>query len=334
MKILVTGAAGFMGSHLVDTLIKDGHEVYSIDDLSGGFVENVNTKSKFVKLDLRNMEETEKAVKKISSELIFHLAADATEGRSQFTPIECTTRNYLAYLNLLVPAINSGVRKVVVFSSMAVYGNQKPPFEENLEPRPEDVYGVSKAAMENATKILSDVYGFKYTILRPHNVYGPRQNMSDPYRNVIAIFMNCILRNKPFYIYGDGKQKRSFSYIDDQTPCIAKTGFSNKVNGEIINIGPVKEITINEVAKIMLKVSNSKFKPVHMPARPREVKNAWCTNDKAVKLLGYKDNVNLEDGIKRMWTWARSTGPKSPKYVDEFELINEKIPKTWKEKLI
>lgn len=334
MKIIVTGAAGFMGSHLVDVLVKEGHEVHSLDDLSGGFIENVNKESTFVELDLRNKDETERIVKKIKPEIIFHLAADATEGRSQFTPIECTSRNYTAYLNLLIPAINAGIKKIVVFSSMAVYGSQRTPFNEDMEPKPEDVYGVSKAAMEASTKILSEVYGFDYTILRPHNVYGPRQNMADPYRNVIAIFMNCLLRNKTFYIYGDGQQKRAFSYIDDQIPCMMRAGFDGKTNGEIINLGPVKEITINSLAEIVLRISGSRLKPVYMPPRPREVKDAWCTNGKSVRLLGYKDTVSIEEGVKRMWAWAKAAGPKTPRYIDALELVNDKIPKTWKNKLI
>jgi UDP-glucose 4-epimerase len=334
MKILVTGAAGFMGSHLVDKLVEEGHEVYSLDDLSGGFIENVNPKSRFIQLDLRNKEATENLIKEVEPELIFHLAADATEGRSQFTPIECTARNLTAYLNLLVPAIKHGTKKMVMFSSMAVYGNQSPPFDEDLEPRPEDVYGVSKAAMENVTKILSEVYGFKYTILRPHNVYGPRQNMADPYRNVIAIFMNCLLRNKTFYIYGDGEQRRAFSYINGQVPCMVKAGFDNKVDGKIINIGPAKEVSINKVAELVLKVSGKNFRPVYMPERPREVKNAWCTNDKAARLLGYRDTLSLEEGIKRMWEWAKSFGPRTPRYIENMELSNAKIPETWKNKLI
>lgn len=333
MKIGVTGAAGFMGSHLVDRLVEDGHDVFSIDDLSGGFRENVNQKSEFVHLDLRDRNGTEKAIQEIAPEIIFHLAADATEGRSQFTPIECTSRNYLAYLNVIVPAINYGVRKIIIFSSMAVYGKQKPPFVESMEPRPEDIYGVSKASMESATKILSDVYGIDYTILRPHNCYGPRQNMSDPYRNVIAIFMNCLLRKKPFYIYGDGEQKRSFSYIDDQVPCMIKA-LDRRCNGETINLGPINEITINELAKIILDATGSKLGPIYLPPRPREVKNAWCTNDKAVRLLDYKDNVTLEEGIHRMWKWARSFGPREPVYMNSLELDNNKMPQTWRNKLI
>ena len=201
MKILVTGAAGFMGSHLVDALLDLGHEVYSLDDLSGGYMENVNPKSHFVQIDLREREKVEEFINETKPQIIFHLAADATEGRSQFTPINCTQRNYMAYLNLLVPAIRNKVEKVILTSSMSVYGSQKPPFKETMDRKPEDIYGISKASMERATEILSHVHDFKYVLIRPHNVYGPKQNMADPYRNVIAIFINCLLNNKHFYIY-------------------------------------------------------------------------------------------------------------------------------------
>jgi len=332
--ILVTGAGGFIGSHLVDALVAQGHEVHALDDLSGGFKDNIHPKAIFHQVDLREEIPTRKVIEKIKPYLIFHLAADATEGRSQFTPLDCTRRNYLAYLNLLIPAIKNGMEKMVMFSSMAVYGAQKPPFHEELEPKPEDVYGISKYAMEQATKILSDVHGFKWTIIRPHNVYGPRQNMADPYRNVIAIFMNAVLRNKAFYIYGDGEQKRAFSYIHDQIPCIMHSGFSEECNKHIINLGPVKEYSINELAEQIIAITGRKdLKPQYLPPRPNEVKHAWCTNDKAIKLLNYEDRVTLPEGIMQMWQWAQDKGPQDPKYLDSLELETGNVPATWKNKL-
>ncbi|MEM4247195.1 MAG: NAD-dependent epimerase/dehydratase family protein [Candidatus Woesearchaeota archaeon] len=334
-RILVTGAAGFMGSHLVDALLAEGHEVHALDDLSGGYRENVNPKAVFHQVDLRDEVSTRKTVEKIKPELVYHLAADATEGRSQFLPIDCTRRNYLAYLNLLVPAIKNGMKKIVMCSSMAVYGAQKPPFNEDLKPKPEDIYGISKFAMEEATKVLGDIHKFKWTILRPHNVYGPRQNMADPYRNVVAIFMNCLLRDKHFYIYGDGEQKRSFSYIEDQTPCIMRAGFSEECNGHIINIGPTKEYTINELAQTILEIAGKEhLKPQYLPSRPREVKYAWCTNEKACRMLGYKDRFSLRDGLTKMWEWAKQRGPMQPKYLDALELESGEVPVTWRNKLI
>jgi len=342
MKILITGVAGFLGSHLAEYLLENKtYKIFGVDDLSGGFLGNVPKGCKFTKLDLRNKGTVKVYIEQVKPEIIYHLAADATEGRSQFTPINCTERNYLAYLNLLVPAINNRVRKIVLTSSMSVYGAQKPPFSEDLEPRPEDIYGVSKTAMEKATKIMSRVYDFKYTIVRPHNVYGPKQNLSDPYRNVVAIFINCLLRNKNFYIYGNGKQKRAFTYIDDFIPYFAKTGFLEKTNGEIINIGPAKEYSINELADQILKAFNfnknnvpKHLIPKYLPERPQEVKIAFCTDKKAKKLLGFKSKVSLERGIKKTVEWAREIGPQKPRYMESLEIESQRTPVAWKKKLI
>ena len=342
MRILVTGAAGFMGSHLVDALVLlKSHQVYGVDDLSGGYTRNVHPKSKFTQLDLREKVKVKEYINKIKPELLFHLAADATEGRSQFTPISAAERNLLAYLYTLVPAINNGLKKVVLTSSMSVYGAQKPPFSEDMRREPEDIYGISKAAMEAATEVLAKVHGFDYVMIRPHNVYGPKQNLSDPYRNVIGIFINCLLNNKNFYIYGDGEQKRAFTYIDDFTPYMIKAGFSTAANGKIINIGPSQEYTINEMAKVVMKIFfpdgkiPSHLKPKYLPDRPQEVKEAYCTNEVAQKLLGYKTTVTLEEGVRRMIEWAKELGPQSFNYLQGgMEIETDDVPITWKNKLI
>lgn len=341
IRILVTGAAGFMGSHLVNNLIEMGYtQVFGVDDLSGGHMDNVNPKSTFTRLDLRDREKTKAYIDKTKPELIFHLAADATEGRSQFTPIGCTERNYIAYLNLLVPAIKNGFKKMILVSSMSVYGSQKPPFSEDMLRLPDDIYGISKAAMERATEILSEVHEFSYVIIRPHNVYGPGQNLSDPYRNVVAIFINCLLNNRHFYIYGDGEQKRAFSYIDDFTPYIIKAAFLKEAEGEIFNIGPVEEYSLNQLADVVLKEFfqddnvSAHLKPQYLPIRPMEVKEAWCSVDKAKMILDYKTTVTLEEGVRRMITWAKKKGPQKFHYLDDLEIVTKNTPTTWVEKLI
>lgn len=341
MKILVTGAAGFIGSYVVDLLIKKGETVYGVDDLSGGYLRNINRKCKFEKINLINKSKTAQFIKKVRPEVIYHLAADATEGRSQFTPINCTQRNYNAFLNTIVPAISKGLKKFVFISSMSVYGKQEPPFTEEMEPLPEDIYGVAKTASERALKIIAEVFDLKYTIIRPHNVYGPRQNMADPYRNVIGIFINSLLNNKSFYIYGDGKQERSFTYINDLAPYIIKVGALNKYNGETFNVGPKKPISINYLSDKILEIYYDgkenipeKSKPIYLSDRPKEVKRAFCSSKKAARELSYKSKMPLEKGLKEMIKWAKEMGPQKFRYVENLELVNDSTPKTWRDKLL
>jgi UDP-glucose 4-epimerase len=338
--VLVTGAAGFMGSHLVDGLLSKGHTVHGIDDLSGGYLDNVSEECQFTQLDLRDNDAVEQYIQKTKPEIIFHLAADATEGRSQFTPVQCVQRNFVAYMNLLASLIRAGLDKIVVASSMSVYGSQSPPFSELQDRKPDDIYGICKASMERATEIMSEVYGFRYTIVRPHNVYGPRQNMADPYRNVVAIFINSLLKGKNFFIYGDGEQQRAFTYIDDCTPYLLKTGFDLTTDGEIFNIGPEKEYTINKLSCVVLEAFGHNgnlpehLRPHYLPPRPMEVREAFCTCDKAKAMLGFRSSVMLEEGVARMVEWARKKGPQPQRYLDRLEMVSDSVPETWLKKLI
>ena len=324
MKIIITGNLGFMASHLTDELVKS-HEVVGIDNLSGGFKENKNPKCKQYIEDLRDNKikeicETEKA------EVLYHLAADATEGRSQFTPISAIENNLNAYINILIPFLKNGGKKVILFSSMSVYGDQEPPFIEYIQRKPVDVYGQAKRMMEETTEILSEVHGFEYCIIRPHNVYGERQRLNDPYRNVVGIFINRMMQGKPLYIYGDGEQKRAFSYIGDMIQPMVK---ALVVKNEIINLGAEKSYTINELAREI----SDKFE--YIPDRPKEVKEAYCTVDKSKKLLGFEDKTPLKEGIAKTIEWAKEKGHQEPVYLEELEIdLLDKAPITWKNRLI
>ncbi len=338
-KILVTGSAGFMGSHLAEQLENDGHDVYGVDDLSGGFMRNVTNKKKFTKLDLRERKKTANYINKLKPEMIFHLAADATEGRSQFTPFSAIDNNIVSYMNLLVPAIKNGLKKMILTSSMSVYGAQQVPFKEEQFAIPEDVYGSAKASMETCTRVLSDVFGFKYVIIRPHNVFGERQNLADPYRNVIGIFINRLLHKKNFYIYGDGKQKRAYSYIDDVIPPMIKSAFNKKCEGKTMNVGGEEAVTLNQLAKIVLEEFFGKdipkeYLPTYFPKRPLEVKYAYSSHKLAEKLMGFRSKTKMREGIRKMIQWAKEMGPQEFRYIKEMDLENELIPKTWKNKLI
>ena len=340
MKILVTGSAGFIGSHLVNGLEAKGYDVYGLDDLSGGYLRNVENKKKFTTLDLRDRKKTAAYVAKLKPEIIFHLAADATEGRSQFTPFSALDRNLHAYTNLLVPAIKHGMKKMILVSSMSVYGKQQVPFRETMEPHPEDIYGITKAAMEQQTKVMSQVYGFPYVIIRPHNVYGKLQNLADPYRNVITIFINCLMHDKPFYIYGDGTQERAFSYIDDVIDPMITAAFSKKAEGKIFNLGSDIALSLNQLASVILEeffesaAIPKKFLPIHMPDRPQEVKYAYSDHTQAKKILGYHAKTELAEGIRKTIAWARTLGPQKFQYLDHMDLDHPNLPSTWKKRLI
>ncbi|TMI17858.1 NAD-dependent epimerase/dehydratase family protein [Candidatus Bathyarchaeota archaeon] len=329
--VLVTGGAGFMGSWLVDELVKKGHQVVSADNLLGGSERNVNKDCKFVKADMRIRDRVKEVVK--GTDIIFHLAAYAAEGQSFFSPVAINEINIVPMNNLLVEAINKDVESFVFTSSMAVYGAQKPPFREDLPREPEDPYGAAKAYCETMLEIFAHTYGLHYTILRPHNVYGPRQNTADPYRNVLGIWINRILRNKPPLIYGNGDQTRAFSYVEDVTPAIANAAFHEKTNMQIINIGSDEITPINDACRALLETMHSEMEPIYEPARPGEVKHAYCTVRKSMDLLDYKTSHTLKQGLSKMVDWARDLGPQEPTYRLPLE-ITRKAPRVWVEKLM
>jgi UDP-glucose 4-epimerase len=329
MRVLVTGVAGFMGGHVAQGLMSAGHEVVGLDDLSGGFEENVPPGVDLRVIDLRDGEETEAVVVEQAPDILCHLAANAREGASQFQPRDVCGRNLMAYANVLVPAIRSGVKKVVLYSSMAVYGDQEAPFDENMPRRPADVYGVNKTAMEEITEILADVHEFMYTIIRPHNVFGERQSLSDPFRNVVGIFMNRIMRGEPLYVYGDGDQKRAFSYIGDSLPAFLRAAeLSPELDRQIVNVGGKEPVTINELLRMVAAEFGADVDVVHLPDRPREVKKAYCTWQKSEDLLGYEERFGLAEGIRRMAEWARAKGPQ-PWRDERLELPSAKAPHIW-----
>lgn len=328
IKVLVTGGAGFIGSHLIDRLVKAGHDVNVIDDLSGGKRNNINPKSNFYKADLRDEKLADKIIKRIKPEIVYHLAANAAENKAQFSPIDITSRNWNAFINTLVSALRNSMKRVIFTSSIAVYGAKQTPFQETDKPEPEDLYGVSKLAIEEALKILSKVHQFEYVITRPHNVYGPRQNMTDPYRNVVTIFMNALLKSQPYYIYGDGEQRRCFSYIDEVVDAIFKCGFGN-FQGKTFNIGADKDYSISQLSKIIQRVTKINIPPIYLDPRPQEVKEAIADHTLAKKYLKYRDKTPLIKGIRLTWEYVKSLGPQTPIF-DEVELDSPLLPKNWR----
>jgi UDP-glucose 4-epimerase len=229
-------------------------------------------------------------------------------------------------------AIKHGVKHVVLFSSMAVYGSQHTPFYEGMRKEPEDVYAINKTAMEDMTKVLSDVHGFTYTIIRPHNVFGEGQVLYDRFRNVAGIFMNKIMHGEPLEVYGDGEQTRAFSYIEDSLPCFLKViEHADTLHKETFNIGGILPITVNDLAHVVCaEMGVPNHKVVHYDDRPCEVKHAFTSYEKSVKLLGYKETIGWREGVRRMAAWAKDLGPQEWGTGDPLELVNEKTPIPWR----
>jgi UDP-glucose 4-epimerase len=330
-KIILTGNAGFLGSHLQDALIERGDDVVGIDSFVGGFKRNINPETKMYVHDLCDSEAVDSTFKLNTPEVVYHIAADATEGRSQFTPISATKNNLLASVNVFTSAIKYGAKRIIFTSSMSVYGEQEPPFDETMPTSPVDVYGINKDAAEKILKVLCEVHGVEYVIIRPHNVFGPRQNIRDAYRNVVGIFMNRVMNGQEPIIYGDGEQVRSFTYIDNITPCFVRAADA-PISGETINVGPIETQTVNHLANKILNEFDSNLIPTHQPDRPREVKYAHCTNKKAMDLLGYETLVHFDEGIKKMAVWAKELGHQEPVYLDSLELVKN-APRAWTERM-
>ena len=331
-KILVTGVAGFLGSHLAEKLSELNHEVIGIDNMSGGYEDNVSKKIKFFNFDCCNFQKMNEVMKSV--EVVYHCAATAHEGLSVFSPVEITKNNYMASVSVFTAAIANKVKRIIFCSSMARYGDQKIPFTEDMSPKPIDPYAISKVAAENVLINLCELNKIEWVIAVPHNIIGPRQKYDDPYRNVASIMINLMLDGRQPIIYGNGEQKRCFSFYSDDIDILKILASDNNVNGEVINIGPDNEfITINELAETLAKLLNFKLDPIYMPGRPKEVLLANCSAEKVKKMLGYHPKVSLKDGLSEMIEYIQDRGIKKFKYHLDLEIISELTPDTWKNKI-
>lgn len=332
MRIFISGVAGFLGSHLADKFLDEGHAVVGCDNMIGGDLDNVPAKAEFHQVDCNNFDAMMHLTK--NCDIVYHCAATAYEGLSVFSPHIVTQNIVGASVSLFSAAIANKVRRIVFTSSMARYGRNEVPFLESYTPNPEDPYGIGKVAAEDILRNLCQVHGIEYVIAVPHNIIGPRQKYDDPYRNVAAIMINLMLQQRQPIIYGDGSQMRCFSFIDDCTYCLAEMGTNNDVIGEVINIGPDEEfVSINELAEVLANLLTFNLNPQFVDARPQEVKLATCSSDKARRLLGYTTSVDLREGLQQMIDSIREKGPKPFKYHLDLEIINERTPKTWSTKL-
>jgi UDP-glucose 4-epimerase len=330
-KILVTGVAGFLGSHLSEQLANLGHEVIGIDSMIGGYKDNIPNNIKFHHIDCCDFQKVKTIMSNI--DIVYHCAATAHEGLSVFSPYEITKNNYLASVSIFSAAINQKVKRIIFCSSMARYGEQQTPFLESMKSLPVDPYAISKVAAEDVLINLCELNNIEWVIAVPHNIIGPRQKYDDPFRNVVSIMLNRMMQNKPPLIYGDGKQKRCFSYIDDCISCLLPMLDQENLNKQVINIGPDEEfVTINEVSEICSNITGNNLKPIHKKDRPREVKHATCSANKARKLLNYKTTVGLKSGITKTYEYIKKRGTKPFEYYINIEINNELTPEVWTKK--
>lgn len=329
----ITGVAGFLGSHLAEHLLNEGHRVIGCDNLIGGYLDNVPAGVEFHTADCNDRAKMVDIMRGV--DVVYHTAAYAYEGLSVFSPHLISENIYGGTVSVLSAAIANRVKRFVQCSSMARYGTQPViPFTEDMVPAPQDPYGIAKYAAELAVRNLCEIHGVEYVIAVPHNIIGPRQKYDDPFRNVASIMINLMLQGRQPIIYGDGTQKRCFSFIDDVVSPLKKIATDRSVVSETINIGPDEEfITINTLAKTIAKLLEFPLKPIYMPGRPQEVKNATCSAEKARKLLGYKTSVSLKDGLQSMIDYIKTRGTKPFLYHLDLEIISDKTPRTWKERL-
>lgn len=324
---LVTGGAGFIGSHVADHLLAMGHKVVVLDDLSGGFQENVPRNAIFVEGSVLDHELIDRLFERYNFTYVYHLAAYAAEGLSHFIKRFNYQNNLIGSVNLINAGVNCGVKCFVFTSSIAVYGAAQSPMNESMIPLPEDSYGIAKLAVERELKVTHEMFGLDYVIFRPHNVYGERQNIGDRYRNVVGIFMNQLLKGEPMTIFGDGTQQRAFTHIDDVAPVIASCVDFPEARNQVFNVGADVPYTVNELARIIAEAMGKECKVAHLEPR-NEVKVAFSDHARAERVFGTRKKTSLEAGITAMAAWVKTHGARESSIFEEIE-IAKNMPPSW-----
>jgi UDP-glucose 4-epimerase len=324
--VLITGGAGFIGSHVARHCLDLGMEVVVVDDLSGGFEENIPEGCTFREGSVCDEAFIATVFQQHRPKYVYHLAAYAAEGLSHFIRKFNYHNNLIGSMNIINACVNHHVKCLVFTSSIAVMANGDAPYTENEPFRPADPYGIAKAAVEQDLHCALEMFGLNYIIFRPFNVYGPGQNIGDKYRNVIGIFMNQIMNDQPLTIFGDGEQKRAFSYIDDVAPHIAKSVLMEEFYNHVFYIGGAQPYTVNELAKV-IGVEFDRIPEVLYLKERHEAKTAYALTEKATQVFG-PAQISLRAGVRMMAAWALKVGARTSKEFDNIE-IQKNLPEGW-----
>ncbi len=326
-RSLVTGGAGFMGSHVAEALLAIDHQVVVLDDLSGGFTDNLPAGATFVEGSVTDHALLDRVFSRYRFDNVYHLAAYAAEGLSHFIKRFNYENNLLGSVNLINASVNSGVKCFVFTSSIAVYGSGQTPLAESMTPVPEDPYGIAKLAVEQELRVSHEMFGLDYIVFRPHNVYGERQNIGDRYRNVVGIFMNQLLRGEPMTIFGDGEQLRAFTHIADVAPIIASSVEYPQAINQIFNVGADTAYSVNELARVVARAMGKECRVKHLAAR-NEVLVAVSDHSKAERVFGKRAKTTLLEGVGRMANWTERHGARESRIFKGIE-INKNMPPSW-----
>ena len=336
MKVFITGISGLLGSTMARYLIMQGDEVVGIDNMIGGVEGNVpdHPTCTYHKGDILDTE----LMKEIMADcdIVFHTASLPYEGLSVFSPTVTASSIVTGTISTAIAALHNKVRLFINCSSMARYGDQIPPFTEDMSTKPVDPYGLAKVQAEEHLQMLSEIHGLNYVTVVPHNVIGVGQRYYDPFRNVVGIMINRAAQHKNLIIYGDGEQKRSFSDVRDCIVAIERIMQSDREDlcGQVFNIGPDdNEMSIIQLATLVTQLSEVYLQFDYYPDRPREVKDAYCSSNKIRKEFNYNATTPAKQTILDMVNWIKNN-PKEFEYHLPLELVTDKTPKTWADKLI